>query len=194
MIVFGLTQFLDRPLNFSAAYALAFCCGVYLPRRLAWWLPLATLALVDFLENWQNDDPFQADQLFLYVAFGLIIWLGTRFKPGAAWYRLLGGGLLGAIVFYIVTNTGSWYLNPFGSPEYTKDLRGWFTALTKGITGFPATWMFFKNTLLSGGLFTGLFVAAMKYSEKRETEEEEEEAREPAREEEREQPEPEPSA
>ena len=40
--VFALTRLPDMlPVNFSAAYALAFCAGVYLPRRAAWLLPLA---------------------------------------------------------------------------------------------------------------------------------------------------------
>ena len=73
-----------------------------------------------------------------------------------------------------MTNTGSWWLNPYGSPEYTKNFTGWLTALTKGVTGFAPTWTFFRNTLLSGGLFTALFVGAMKFSEKFATEEEEE--------------------
>jgi hypothetical protein len=35
-------------------------------------------------------------------------------------------------------------------------------ALTVGTPGWPHTWEFFRNTLLSGGLFTGLFAGAMK--------------------------------
>ena len=72
---------------------------------------------------------------------------------------------MGAILFYLITNTASWLFNPFNNPEYTKTLAGWLTALTKGTAGWPQTWEFFRNTLLSGGLFTGLFVGAMKFSE-----------------------------
>jgi hypothetical protein len=60
--------------------------------------------------------------------------------------------------------------------------------LTKGTQGYPQTWEFFRNTLLGGGLFTGLFVGAMKLSEALETEEDEVEAPEEAAE-----PEPEES-
>src|SRR5438876_9161078 len=38
-------------LNFSAAYALAFCAGVYFPRRLAWWLPLSAFLTTDIVMN-----------------------------------------------------------------------------------------------------------------------------------------------
>ena len=37
-------------------------------------------------------------------------------------------------------------------------------ALTVGLPGFPPTWMFLLKTLASGGLFAGLFTAAMKFA------------------------------
>jgi hypothetical protein len=73
--------------------------------------------------------------------------------------KLLGGGLLGAILFYFITNTASW----LNDPAYAKTLAGWIQALTTGLPNYhPSTWEFFRNTLLSSGLFTGLFVGAMK--------------------------------
>ncbi len=69
---------------------------------------------------------------------------------------------MGAILFYLITNTASWFFNPFHNPEYAKTLSGWLLALTKGINGWPPTFEFFRNTLLSGGLFTALFVGAAK--------------------------------
>jgi hypothetical protein len=168
MIVFALTRWtgLLWP-NFSAFYALAFCAGVYLPRRLAWWLPLATILASDIVLNLYyyfrlHIDAFQPTQLINYIVYVLIIWLGSRCRPADSWFKLLGGGLVGAILFYLITNTASWIFNPFHNPEYTRDLTGWITALTHGTKGFPHTWEFFRNTLLSGGLFTGLFVGVMK--------------------------------
>ena len=46
---------------------------------------------------------------------------------------------------------------------YAKTITGWFQALTLGRPDWhPTTWEMFRNTLLSGGLFTALFVAAGK--------------------------------
>ncbi|MCI0748612.1 MAG: hypothetical protein L0Y58_24650 [Verrucomicrobia subdivision 3 bacterium] len=167
------------PWNFSAFYALAFCGGVFLPRKLAWWLPLTTLFVTDLLLNIYHTakgyDAWQIHLLFNYAAAVVLIWLGTRFSPRAAWWKLVSGGLLGAILFYLITNTASWFFNPFNNPEYTKTLEGWIRALTKGTAGYPPTWEFFRNTLLSGGLFTGLFAGAMKLAEAMEPEEEKEE-------------------
>jgi len=158
------------PWNFSAAYAFAFCAGVYFPRKNSWWLPLLVLLATDLglnffysargIEVW--DSPNLMNLLFNYLAYAVLIFLGRRFKPQSSFAALLGGGLLGAILFYLITNTASWFFNPFHNPEYAKTLSGWLLALTKGVGGYPSTWEFFRNTLLSGGLFTALFVAAAK--------------------------------
>jgi hypothetical protein len=155
------------PPNFSAFYALAFCSGAFFSSRVKWWLPLATLVLTDVALNLYylvalGINSFKATQLINYLAFVGIIWFGTRFNPRGAFLKLLSGGIVGAFLFYLITNTASWLFNPFNNPEYTKDLAGWLIALTKGTGGYPTTLQFFLNTLLSGGLFTGLFVGAMK--------------------------------
>lgn len=174
MLVFALSRMPGMlPQNFSAAYALAFCAGVYFSGTLAWWLPLLTLLATDIGLNlyywlalginvWEL--PLLKYQACNYLAYAALIWLGRRFKPQTSFRALLGGGVLGALLFYLITNTASWLFNPFGNPEYTKTLAGWLIALTKGTGGWPQTWEFFRNTLLSGGLFTALFAGAMKLS------------------------------
>ena len=171
-LVFALSRIPGMlPENFSAAYALAFCAGVYLTGSMKWWLPLGILFLTDIglnLYYWLAlgisvfELPMLRYQGFVYGSYAALIWLGRRFKPSSSFLSLLGGGILGALLFYLLTNTAAWFFNPFGNPEYTKDLPGWIRALTLGTRGWPETWQFFRNTLLSGGLFTGLFVGVMK--------------------------------
>ena len=184
MAVFALSRIPGMlPQNFSAAYAIAFCAGIYFTGGMAWWLPLVTLLVTDIGLNmyywlylgwnvWEL--PVLKYQLFNYASYVALIWLGRRFKPRSSFVSLLGGGVFGALLFYFVTNTASWFFNPFGNPEYTKDLIGWITALTKGTSGWMQTWEFFRNTLLSGGLFTGLFVGAMKLTASAESPQEKE--------------------
>ncbi len=178
MVAFALTRWPGlMPLNFSAAYALAFCAGVYFGKRTAWILPLGTLLLTDILLNAHYGQPFRSYQLFTYVAYVVLIALGRYVGPNASLLKLLSGSFVGAVMFYLITNTAAWFFNPFMNPEYTKDLTGWIIALTKGTANWPDTWMFFRNTLTSSGLFTGLFVGAMKLSEA--VQEQEEESAEP---------------
>ncbi len=160
------------PSNFSAAYAFAFCAGIYFPRRLAWWLPLGVMLATDLGLNFYYQHKFPdenvwsagnlANLAFNYVAYAALVFLGSRFKPQTPFVTLLGGGIFGAILFYLITNTASWFFNPFNYPEYTKNLAGWIVALTKGARGYPSTWEFFRRTLLSGGLFTALFAGVAK--------------------------------
>jgi hypothetical protein len=182
MGIFAITRWPGvMPPNFSAAYALVFCAGIYFPRKLAWWLPLSTLLLSDMLMNhfYYHTDLVSVYMLVNYLIFGALIWLGTRFSARDSFLKLLSGGLLGAVLFYLTTNSAAWLQNP----EYAKNFQGWIQALTVGTAGWPETWKFFRNTLLSGGLFTALFVGIMKLtvsSEPLEKEEPEAEETEPA--------------
>jgi hypothetical protein len=158
------------PLNFSVAYAFMFCAGVYFRGAMAWWLPFAVMVGTDIGLNFYYqhqgysvwDLPDLANLFFNYLAYAVLISLGRRFKPQSSLVKLIGGGILGAILFYLITNTAAWLFNPFHNPEYIKTFTGWIVALTKGIGGFPSTWEFFRNTLMSGALFTALFAAAEK--------------------------------
>jgi hypothetical protein len=72
--------------------------------------------------------------------------------------RLVLGGMLGGLIFYLLANTAAWLQDPY----YPKTLAGWIQALTAGRPGYPPSWEFFRNTLLSSGIFTALFTGAAK--------------------------------
>ena len=93
--------------------------------------------------------------LALFVV--LAKWLARRRSYG----RVFLGTLLGALLFYLVSNTVSWLT----VPGYAKTIAGWVQALTVGLPGFAPTWWFGLKTLFSAGLCTGLFAGAMKWSE-----------------------------
>ena len=149
------------PANFSAAYAFAFCAGVYFRGATAWWLPLGTMLVTDAALNifYYHVKPFAFYLLLNYAIFAALIGLGKWFGRRASFFKLLSGGLLGTVIFYLVTNTLSW----FQDAGYAKTIAGWIQALTVGHPDIhPTTWEFFRNTLLSTGIFTALFVAAEK--------------------------------
>lgn len=187
MVVAAVTRTPElMPPNFSAMIALAFCAGAFFPGRLGWGLPLVTLLFTDLLLNrfiygvsfWSPGTlAFMAGNYAVYL---VVIGLGRKINHRASFLGLLGGGVLGAILFYFLTNTISWLLNP----AYVKSLAGWIQSLTTGVPGYPPTWSFFMNTLASTGLFTGLFSAVMKFSAAAETAREKEAAEEAESEEE----------
>lgn len=149
------------PPNFSVTYAFAFCAGVYFRGVMAWWLPLGVMAATDIGLNvfYYHVPPFGLYLVLNYAVYAVLVGLGKWFGSRAGFFKLLFGGLLGAVIFYLVTNTLSW----FQDAAYAKTLAGWIQSLTTGrLDVHPTTWEMFRNTLASGGLFTALFAGAAK--------------------------------
>jgi hypothetical protein len=161
------------PQNFSVFYGLAFCAGAFFSGAMAWWLPLGTMLATDILLNvfYYHMPVLNGYMLIKILSFAGLVGFGKLFSARSSWLSLLSGGLLGAVLFYLITNTASWLYNP----AYPKTFTGWIQALTRGTPENPPTWTFFRNTLLSGGLFTGLFAGALKLTEPEPAEEKDKE-------------------
>ena len=164
MLIFAVSRWPGMlPQNFSAAHALLFCAAFWLPGWMGWVLPLATIIVTDILLNvFAYDvtvlDPRLVTNWMILALFVVLAkWLARRRSYG----RVFLGTLFGALLFYLVSNSVSWMVNP----AYAKTIAGWVQALTVGLPGFPPTWVFGLKTLLGTGLFTGLFAGAMKLSE-----------------------------
>ena len=164
MLVFAASRWPGMlPDNFSAAHALLFCAAFWLPGWMGWVLPLATIIVTDILLNlFHYSMPVMVPELvvnWMILALFVVLakWLARRRSYG----RVFLGTLIGALLFYLVSNTVSWLVNP----AYAKTIVGWIQALTVGLPGFPPTWVFGLKSLLGTGLFTGLFAGAMKWSE-----------------------------
>lgn len=154
--------------NISPVMAIAFCGAVYFRGRWMWAVPFVALALSDLYVNHFYAQAYGYQLPLLgYVArfacFALAIALGAWVATRKSWLWLLNGSLLGALLFYLVTNTQSWWTDPF----YAKSLAGWWQALTIGHPEFPPTIYFFRNTLFGDLMFTGLFAGLMEWQAKR---------------------------
>jgi hypothetical protein len=150
--------------NFSPVMALAFCGAVYFRNPWMRLVPFAALALSDLYINhyYAKEYGFSwpvSGMIARTACFALALPIGTWVSKRKSWLNLLNGTLLGAIAFYIVTNTQSWAADAF----YAKTLAGWWKALTVGHPEYPPTIFFFRNTLLGDLFFTGLFAGIMEW-------------------------------
>ena len=164
MLIFAVSRWPGMlPQNFSAAHALLFCAAFWLPGWMGWVLPLGTIIVTDMLLNVFAYDVAVLDPRLVtnWVILALFVVLAKWLAKRRSYGRVFLGTLVGALLFYLVSNTVSWMVNPV----YAKTIAGWVQALTVGLPGFPPTWVFGLKTLLGTGLFTGLFAGAMKLSE-----------------------------
>lgn len=149
--------------NVSPVMAIAFCGAVYFRKRWTWAVPFVALCASDIYINWFYAREYgyslpTAGYFARFACFAAAILLGRWVSTRKSWLWLLNGSLLGALLFYIVTNTQSWWSDPF----YAKTLAGWWQALTIGHPEFPPTIYFFRNTLFGDLMFTGLFAGLME--------------------------------
>ncbi len=116
--------------NVTPVLALALFGGARLPRRQAVMLPLITMILSDAVLGLHPTIPFT------WTAVVLVAMLGRALRRRRLAVLSLGGGLAAAVLFFIVTNLGAWWV------MYPHDGRGLSAC-------FAAAIPFFRNTLVS---------------------------------------------
>ena len=152
--------------NFAPLAAVALSGAVYLPRRMAALLPMAMLLVSDLILNFfhYHQPFFTLDILPRYLALALITGLGFALRGRATILGLLGASVAGSLLFFVITNTGSWLYDP----GYAKTGAGWLQAMTIGLPGYPPTLWFYRFTLLGDVFYTLLFAGCMAVTAKKE--------------------------
>jgi len=132
----ALFRLVPHPPNFTPIAAMALFSGAYLPRRaLAFAAPLAALLLSDLVLG------FHAGMVFVYGSVALTVVIGWWVSRRRSALRIAGAAVAASVLFYVVTNFGTWLLTDM----YPKTLAG--------LAGcYVAAIPFFQNTL-AGDLF-----------------------------------------
>jgi hypothetical protein len=144
--------------NFSPLMAAALCGAFFIPGWLGLVVPVAALLISDALLNIHDGFPAISSQVLWTLPCYLLAvgvgWMIRAYRGGLG--TIMGATLVSSFMFYLVTNTGSW----LGLAAYPQSFAGWVQAITTGLPGYPPTWMFFRNSLVSDLLFAACFVAA----------------------------------
>ncbi len=126
--------------NFTAIGALAIFSGAYFKERLnGFWLSMGAMLVSDAIIGFHSTVPFVYGA-FILMYFLSAYTLGTQFR----WSILAGTSLLGSLVFFIITNTGVWFMQQDLYPKTGLGLLACFTA------AIP----FFGNTVMSDVLYS----------------------------------------
>jgi len=141
--------------NFSPLMASALCAALFLPGWIGLAVPVMALLFSDVVLNAHDGLPiFSAQLLWTLPGYLVAVALGWSLRGRSGLLPVLGGTLAASIFFYVVSNTGSW----LGLTAYPQTFAGWVQALTVGLSGYPPTWTFFRNSLAGDLLFTAFFV------------------------------------
>ncbi|MEY2572354.1 MAG: hypothetical protein QOJ87_567 [Verrucomicrobiota bacterium] len=143
--------------NFAPMAAIALCAAAYFPAKYRFPVPMIALLVSDVVLNTFYGFSFLSPfVLSHYVGFALVGVLGLLLRDRASVKTMLPASIAASILFYVVTGTVSWLFDP----GYPKNVAGLFQSLTVGVSAYSATpsWMFFRNSVVSDLLFTGLFI------------------------------------
>ncbi len=139
--------------NFTPVAAIALFSGAFISRKsLALVVPFAALFISDLFLG------FHSTMIAVYAAFGITVltgfWLRNRVKAG----NVVLASVFSSVVFFLITNFGSWMS---GMMPYPMDFSGLMMAYTAGIP-------FFNNGLLgdlfySTVLFGGFYLVGLRF-------------------------------
>ena len=138
--------------NFNPIGAIALMGGILFHKKTtAFLVTIGALFLGDVILGLSSpiymDYMFSTTFLFVYVAFLLMIMLGTALKNRASLISISLGSVVSAILFFLITNAGSWL-----ALNYDRSLSGLMSAFSAGIP-------FFRATLVSQLLFSlGIYI------------------------------------
>jgi len=137
--------------NFSPVLALFLLSGSHIRGVWSWAAPLCAILVTDLIINPAYGvsllEPFM---LVTALCYFLIFLLGKKLSGSKSLARLVGGGIVGALLFHLLTSGFAWCVNP----AYAKSLNGLIQALTLGQPGFPPAYVFLRNSMISTVLFT----------------------------------------
>lgn len=138
--------------NFAPVGALGILAGARLPKKYALFLPLAVMLLADYYIGFYETKVMLA----VYLSFLLYVVLGNVFGKGQKIGKLSLAALMGAVLFFLITNFAVWAFTPL----YQKDLSGLLMSYTLALP-------FFKNTLLGDLFYTASFFAVYELAFKK---------------------------
>lgn len=165
ILLLSFSRILPHPYNFSPLSAIGLFGAAFFSRKWqAFLIPLAATALSDiFINNviYAGANPtfiwFYDGAYWQYISYILIIVSGLLiFRRKINLQRIITGALLASIIFFLISNFGTWY----STGLYPKTPAGLLECYTAGIPFIKGTLS--GNLFYSGVLFGSFFLIRRK--------------------------------
>ena len=139
----------DLPLHLDSMIALALLCGAVVRHPIAVLIPLGVRLLTDLVLWSETGYGFYPSIVLDYAAYLLIAVL-ARFVPLPKAATMIGGGLVGPVLFFLISNFGVWSMWP---ETYPHTISGLLSCYAQGLP-------FLRDSLIGNAPFALLFLAA----------------------------------
>lgn len=138
-------RLVPHPANFAPIMAIGLFAGTYMDKRYAFWVPIITLVISDFVIGLYN--PYV--MFSVYASFAVAVLIGQWLKKRKSFSNIAAGTLAGSLLFFFTTNFAVW---AFGT-LYPKTLEGL-------VASYIAAIPFFRNSLMGDVTYVALFFGA----------------------------------
>ncbi len=135
--------------NFSPLASLILFAGYYTPKKY-WPLPFISLFISDLIIGFYA----WPVMLSVYIASAFNLYLGRLLQKNSNAINIASSTLASALIFFLITNLAVWASGDW----YAHNLNGLYLCFALAIP-------FFKTTLLSNILYTGLIFTPIKLIE-----------------------------
>ncbi|MFH1946641.1 MAG: DUF6580 family putative transport protein [Candidatus Magasanikbacteria bacterium] len=144
LIALGIAcRFLPHVPNFAPIGAIALFGALYLPKKYALILPISAMFLSDIFIG------FYSWQIMTSVYLGFILMgvIGLFVKKNKKFSTIVGGTLLGSILFFLLTNFSVWAFGTMYIHNFAGLMQSYYMALP-----------FFRNSLAGDLFYVGVLV------------------------------------
>lgn len=149
LIILGFSsRLLPHPANFAPIGAIALFAALYLPKKYALIIPLIAMFISDIFIGFYS----LPIMLSVYIGFTIMSLIGLLVKKNKKFSTILGGTLVGSILFFLLTNFAVW---AFGT-MYSYTFSGLIQSYTMAIP-------FFKNSLLGDLFYSGIIIGGYEF-------------------------------
>ena len=143
------SKFIPHPANFAPIGAIALFGGAHFQSaRTAFIVPLAALLVGDLISGLHPLIPL------VYGCFALNVVLGFWIKRHQSTARIITATLIGAVVFFLVTNFGSW----IAFDTFPKTAPGLLACYAAGLP-------YFINSLLGDFFYVAVLFGSVAFAE-----------------------------
>ena len=159
ILLLGISRLIPHPYNFTPLGGMAILGAAYFPSTIwKYVVPIVAFYISDLLVTNVLYSGFYADQGFVWFSSHMVWTYGATISIVLVssvilrrknFKNILGASVLGAILFFAISNFGSWIADPI----YPKTISGLITAYVAGIPFFPAT---LASTVLYAALGYGV--------------------------------------